>query len=552
MENNNNNNTLVCGIYTRVSTERQAEEGYSLDEQKELLFKRAEKAGYKIYDCYCDSGISAKNIRDRPQMLRLLDDVKQGKVNVVMAWKLSRTFRNLREQLEAIEIMKEKNAIFDMVSEGIIDPNSVTGKLHSSILGMINECERETISDNVYTMMAARARLGENNGGPSPYGYDREYELTSKRRTSKLVINEKEAEVVRRVFHMFVEERHGYKYIVNVLNYEGLKTKNGNPFSISTVKSLIMNPVYAGLVRWGGHRKWAEQRRKGAVEPIISQGKHEAIISLELYKRAEAIRLAKGGKAERKYDCLNVLTGILKCPECGAGMVLSRGGGKGKKISYYSCGVFHNKGSAVCHSNSVPLEQVNSVVLDKISEICNDELIIRGVLRKLNHSRSNKIDGSEIDRVDVQKQLDKVRRDILYLQQRFEEDSCDMDVSEYKRRIRELRSQEEVFTIRLSQLQADISQYQTEKVYTIEELREVFKSIKSILERADVVELRTLLHLMIEKITINSVTREPDDITIKFNPVLTNYLGINFEEEANKASSFCYAYKKELVFTLSL
>ena len=548
----NNDKKLVCGIYTRVSTERQAEEGYSLDEQKEMLLKRAEKAGYKIYDCYCDAGVSGKNLRARKEMLRLLDDVEQGKVNVILAWKLSRTFRNLREQLEAIEIMKERNAIFDFVSEGIIDPNSATGKLHSSILGMVSECERETISENVYTMMAARARLGENNGGPSPYGYDREYELTSKRRTSKLVINEKEAEVVRRVFHMFVEEQFGYKHIANVLNHEGLLTKNGNPFSICMVKSMVTNPVYAGLVRWGGHKKWAEQRRKGTVEPIISQGSHEAIISLEVFKRSEAIRLAKGGKIERKHNCLNVLTGILKCPECNAGMVLSRGGAKGKKISYYSCGAWHNKGTAVCHSNSVNLEQVNSVVLDKISEICNDELIIRGVLRKLNKNRINKIECTEMDKTDIQKQLDKVRRDILYLQQRFEDDSCDMDVSEYKRRIRELRSQEEVFRIRISQLQADMGHYQFEKVYTIEELREVFKSIKSILERADVVELRTLLHLMIEKITINSVTREPDDITIKFNPVLTNYLGINFEEEANKASSFCYAYKKELVFTLTL
>ena len=94
--------------------------------------------------------------------------------------------------------------------------------------------------------------------------------------------------------------------------------------------------------------------------------------------------------------------------------------------------------------------------------------------------------------------------------------------------------------------------HQAEKTYTIEELREVFKGIKSILESSDVTEVRTLLHLMIEKITINPETRNPKDVTIKFNNALINYVGSNFEEEANKASSFCYAYKKELVFTLSL
>lgn len=166
--------------------------------------------------------------------------------------------------------------------------------------------------------------------------------------------------------------------------------------------------------------------------------------------------------------------------------------------------------------------------------------------------RNNKIDGTEIDKSNIQKQLERAKRDISNLQQRFESDDCDMDVQEYKRRIKELRSHEETYKTRLSKLQVEIRQYQAEKSYTIEELRVVFKNIKDILVRADVVELRTLLHLMIDSITINPATRKPADITIKFNPVLTNYLGIDLEEEAKNASSFLYANKKELVFTISL
>ena len=233
-------------------------------------------------------------------------------------------------------------------------------------------------------------------------------------------------------------------------------------------------------------------------------------------------------------------------------MVLSRAGGQGKKKTYYSCGRWHNFGASVCHSNSISLDEVNSVVLDKIAELCNDELIIRGILKKFNKTRNNKIDGTEMDKTNIQKQLERTQRDISNLQQRFEADDCDMDVQEYKRRIKELRSHEENYKTRLSKLQVEIGQYQAEKSYTIEELREVFKNIRDILSRADVAELRTLLHLMIERITINLETRKPADITIKFSPILTNYLGINLEEEAKNASSFLYADKRELVFTISL
>ena len=548
----NDNKQLVCGIYTRVSSQGQVEEGYSLDEQERLLKEHAKKQGYIIYDIYTDPGISAKDIAHRPQIQRLIADIEEGRINVVCAFKLNRTFRCLNELTTVMEVMKKNNVIFDFKSEGILDLNTTTGKLQAQILGMVAEMERDNIADAVYMGMAAAARTGRYLGGTPPYGYDCVRDTSIKRGVQKLVINEKEAAVVEIIFKKFVEEGAGYKALANYLNSNGYLTKRNNSFSIGILRSIITNPIYCGYVKWGAHRHWSDKRRKGVAEPIIAKGQHEPIISEEIFKKAETIRLARGGKCQRKYDCMNILTGILKCPECEAGMVLSRAGGQGKKKTYYSCGRWHNMGSSVCHSNSVSLDKVNSVVLDKVAELCDDELIIRGVLKKLNKTRNNKIDGTEIDKSNIQKQLERAKRDISNLQQRFESDDCDMDVQEYKRRIKELRSHEETYKTRLSKLQVEIRQYQAEKSYTIEELRVVFKNIKDILVRADVVELRTLLHLMIDSITINPATRKPADITIKFNPVLTNYLGIDLEEEAKNASSFLYANKKELVFTISL
>ena len=545
----NTDEKLTCGIYIRVSSDKQVEEGYSLEEQKKILLKRAEQAGYTVVDVFQDAGISAKDIRGRPAMVRLLECIKEGKIKVVLAWKLSRTFRNLKDQLEAMELMKKQNAFFDFASDGIINPNQGTGKLHAQILGMISEMERENIADNVYMGMAAAARSGQWMGGSPPYGYDRKYNSESKRGASMLVINPAEAEVVRRIFYMFVEENSGYKHICNTLNKEGVTTKQGKPFSIGTVSGIINNPVHCGYIRWGGHRKWAEKRRKGTVEPIIAKGVHEPIISEELYKRAEAIRLARGGKCERKYDCLNILTGILKCPECGAGMVLSRAGSKGKKITYYGCGAFHNKGSCVCHSNLVALDKINDEVLNRISRCCNDEVIIRGVLKKLNKEKNHNREGAELDKNEIESMLKQIQRDIQNLQQRFEADDSNIDVQEYKRRIRELRSNEEVYKTRLANLNATISHYSSDELYTIEDLKKIFSNLKAILKSSDVVELRTLLHLMVEKITIDPESKNLDKIHIKINPALTVYLGVTIEEEANKASSFSCT-RKVLRFTL--
>ena len=407
--------------------------------------------------------------------------------------------------------------------------------------------------------MSAAIKAGHWVGGASPYGYTIWHDPNVKRGSQKLVIKEDEAQVVRRIFDMFVNGDEdcpsgaGYKHICNVLNHEGILTQHGKNFSIGTISGIIQNPVYCGYIRWGMHRKWSEMRRKGTTTPMIYKGIHEPIISEELFKKAEAIRIAKGGKAQRTYkDTRNILTGILKCPRCGASMVLSRTGAKGKKIEYYACGNWHNKGSSVCTSHLVLLDETNSVVLDKIAEICTDELIIRGVLKRLNKNKCNKIEGSERDQADLEKMIEKVQRDIISLQRRFESDTCDIDVQEYKRRIKELRANEETYNTRLSELKISIGKYQSEKTYTIEELRDIFTRVRDILDKADVVALRTLMHLMIEKITIDSETRKPDSMTIKFNKVLTDYLCINNEEEAHKASSFSVVMHKELVFEVDL
>lgn len=120
------------------------------------------------------------------------------------------------------------------------------------MMTLVAEFERATIAQNVKMGMCAKARAGEWCGGIAPLGYD--WELISlaeqgKRKKSKLVINEKEAQVVREIFRLY-SEGNGYKAIVNQINKQGYKTKRGNHFAVAQLRDILMNPVYIGKVRY--------------------------------------------------------------------------------------------------------------------------------------------------------------------------------------------------------------------------------------------------------------------------------------------------------------
>src|SRR3712207_1072748 len=138
--------------------------------------------------------------------------------------------------------------------------------------------------------MMARAREGKWNGG-KVLGYDI-VEIPSegkKRKETKLVINEKEAITVRRIFELY-SEGHGYKATVNRVNKEGHKSKRGNAFSTAAIKEILKNPVYIGKIRYNVRQDWNEKRRRNInPDPILVDGEHEAIIDIATWGKVQII-----------------------------------------------------------------------------------------------------------------------------------------------------------------------------------------------------------------------------------------------------------------------
>lgn len=514
-------------LYTRVSTIEQSEEGYSIDEQERLLRSWAEKNNYEVYKCYSDRGISGKDIKNRPALKELLKDAEEKKFDMVISWKINRISRKLADVLKIVDILEKNDITFKSYSEPF-ETDTPAGKMQFQMMALIGEFERGTIAQNVKMGMCAKAKSGEWCGG-RVLGYDLvpiDSQEGAKRKKNRLTINEKEAEAVRFIFNEYVNGK-GYKAITNQLNKLSYKTKKGNDFSVGSIREILTNPVYIGKVRYNVRQNWSEKRRRNInANPIITDGIHEPIIDEGLWDKVQAIMESKKGKPSRIYDGEYPLTGILRCPKCGAGMVISRttnklADGTKKRIAYYCCGAWKNKGTSVCNSNTIRVDKANEYVFTKISELLSNEKMVETIVNNINKERHKKINPAkkELERID--KELEKIDRKKTKLFEAYEEDLISKEEfkerkDELNKRAKSLQEEKEPLLVTLSD---DVSE---EIPYGF--IKSILENFSKVLtESATREQQKKLLHMIISEITINE-TREIDSIKLKINDSLVDYI----------------------------
>lgn len=339
---------LKCYIYTRVSTSMQVD-GYSLDAQKDKLKKYADYQEMLIAGEYSDEGKSGKSVEGRPQFQQMLKDIEEGKDNIdfVLVFKLSRFGRNAADVLSSLQRMQDFGVNLICVEDGI-DSSKDAGKLMISVLSAVAEIERENILVQTMEGRKQKAREGKWNGGFAPYGYA----LVN----GELQIAEDEAEVIRIIYDKFANTTMGIAAIATFLNNSGYKKKlrqnnSIEGFSTSFVKGVLDNPVYCGKLAFG--------RRKNEKIPgtrnqyhivkqekyMLNDGIHEAVVSEELWNQVHKKRqeTGVGNIKTHSLDHEHILSGIIKCPVCGAGMYgnVNRkkhpDGGYYKDYFYYAC-----------------------------------------------------------------------------------------------------------------------------------------------------------------------------------------------------------------------
>ncbi len=274
---------MKAAIYCRVSTDEQAREGYSIEAQKRNLTKYAIDNNFEIYDYYIDDGYSAKDL-NRPKLQDLLNDVKDGKVNVVCVWALDRLTRDVVDMWTLINTFNRYDVEFYSMTDSTTT-DTASGRLELNVKGIFAQYERERTGERVVEGMLERAKKGYYTAN-RVLGYD--YDPITKEFTQ----NPEEAKTVRLIFELHCRGWGIYK-IAKHLNSLGLKTKEGNQFANNSVSYKIRNGWY-----YCGKFMYKPKNKKAILLDAINI--NNPILTEEEFMTAQKIRNANYSKT-RKY-----------------------------------------------------------------------------------------------------------------------------------------------------------------------------------------------------------------------------------------------------------
>lgn len=396
-----------AAIYIRVSTDAQAEEGYSVEAQKEQLTAYCVSKRIKHYELYIDGGWSGSNLA-RPEIQRLIQDVKDNKISHVIVFKLDRLSRSQKDTLYLIEdVFNPHDVSFVSLNESM-DTSTPMGRLMVGILSAFAQLERENIRLRTRMGMKERVKAGYwMGGGKIPFGYDYDSE-------GGILVPNKDAEKVKQVYALYIAGK-SPQVIANLL---GLKYEK-------LVTQILIRKCNYGVIEYNGE---------------IYQGKHEPIISKETYDMAMKCMYER--KAVRANSTEHLLTGLVYCGKCGAKMRYIKWGGQGYKFMCYS--QQKSKPYLVkdpdCDQPKISAEEVETMVknaifefadnyaLDKedkiiepedtISLLLSQKEILEKKIKRLYNIYAESENSILLDTInDLQKQLEKINNQIDFEEQ---------------------------------------------------------------------------------------------------------------------------------------
>ena len=418
----------TCVIYIRVSSERQVK-GYSLDGQKRYLIECAERQGMTVRDVYVEEGKSGKSIEGRTEFQRMLDDIRTGAIHIdyVLVFKLSRFGRNARDVLNSLEFIMKYGVHLMCVEDGL-DSSTSMGKMMITILGAVAELERENIIAQSLLGREEKAKSGGWNGGFAPYGY--RLDKSEGDGKGKLVAVEEQREVVKLIYDMFLNRNMGYTAISGYLNRNGYfrpPAKNAirpsyGEWSQDHIKRILGNPIYTGRVAWGKRRteKVAgedNQYRLVKQDSYILSDKvsHEAFVSMEDFERAQSLKAIRGARGNHNIGQANahLLSGIVKCPQCGAPMYIgvtkwkNQDGTERRTESYVCSYATKHRGTSICQRNGVVAELVEAEVMEYTRKIVRNPRFIEDLRQKIL---------TAVDLTEIENDLKAYKRQLSNLQ----------------------------------------------------------------------------------------------------------------------------------------
>ena len=548
--------------YTRVSTAMQID-GYSLEAQKARM-RVAEFNDYQIVNEYEDAGKSGKSIEGRANFNLMMEDIKSGKDNVsyVMVFKLSRFGRNAADVLSTLQVMQDFGVNLICVEDGI-DSSKDAGKLMISVLSAVAEIERENIRVQTMEGRIQKAREGKWNGGFAPYGYVL--------KDGKLEINEEEANAIRTIFEQYVSTGMGANGVAKYLANHGINKiprQNGNRplFDAALIRKILKNPVYCGKIAYGRrktekvHGTRNEYKLVEQDDFLLVDGIHEAIVSEQLWQDAQVKLETQAKKYEHinraKNEKIHLLSGIVKCPICGAGMYgnkstkYKKDGTKYKDFYYYGCKHRSMQRGFKCdYKKQVQEELLDNAVAEVIVKLVSNPKFAAMIKKKINMEVDTEAIDQEI--ANYEKQL---RQNYSIKTKIIEEiDTLDPDDRHYSRRKTDLDNRLYNMYDKIDEIESQLIEARAKK-HTIESDKITGDNIYKVLIYFDRLynlmnetERRQLMETLISEIQIYEERQQNGQWlkSIKFKlPIIENDMEISLDNDKQSETVVRLSHKK--------
>ncbi len=378
------NERKTAGVYIRVSTEDQAREGFSLGEQEEKLLQLCKFKELEVYKVYKDAGISAKDMEHRPQFQAMLKDMKEGKINYIVAYKLDRITRLVRDLEELISVLEQYNC-FLLCDRDDVNTSTANGRFFVRMLTVLSQLEIEIVSERTKFGLNGAIKSG-HIPGQRPFGY-------TKSEDKKMIVDNATRPYIEKIFDMYLEGK-SFQQIANYFKENNIYPKK--KWRDTTIQKIIDNKIYMG-----DYEQYKRIGKQENLEPIVYMNVVEPIISRAKWEKCQKQK----ERNQRTYTRDRIYTFFqrLKCPSCGRIMKCKGSGGSKRKYMYYTC--------ENCHINFNE-NYVEELLESFIYDLLEYDMAVKKFFLPILEDKNNKIDTTTIDKEirNLEKQRDRIKQ----------------------------------------------------------------------------------------------------------------------------------------------